>query len=43
MDDGYTWDYETDTPKRGDTRYTLGRLYGMASAGPDRNPFRKDW
>jgi len=43
MDDGYTWNYETDTSKPGATRYTLGRLYGIAGGGPDMNPFRKDW
>lgn len=43
MDDGYTWNFETNTQKAGTTRYTLGRLYGVAFSGPDMNPFRKDW
>lgn len=43
MDDGYTWNSETNSTKPGATRYTPGKLYGIASAGPDANPFRKDW
>lgn len=43
MDDGYTWNFNTNTPKPGTTRYTPVRLYGIADVGPDRNPFRKDW
>lgn len=43
MDDGYTWNSENNSTKPGATRYTLGRLYGVAFSGPDMNPFRKDW
>lgn len=43
MDDGYTWNSETNSTKPGATRYTPGRLYGIAGVGPDANPFRKDW
>ena len=43
MDDGYTWNFDSDTQKAGTTRYTAGRLYATASSGPDANPFRKDW
>ena len=43
MDDGYTWNFETDSSKPGATRYTSGRLFGIATGGPDTNPFRKDW
>ncbi len=43
MDDGYTWDSKNETTISGTARYSIGRLYGIASGGPDRNPFRKDW
>lgn len=43
MDDGYTWNSETNSTKPGATRYTPGKLYWMADGGPDINPFRKDW
>lgn len=43
MDDGYTWNFDSDTQKPGAIRYTLGKLYAIADYGPDKNPFRKDW
>lgn len=43
MDDGYTWNFETNTAKAGATRYTAGPLYWTTNSGPDMNPFRKDW
>lgn len=43
MDDGYTWNFETNTQKPGATRYTPGRPFWAGNAGPDANPFRKDW
>lgn len=43
MDDGYTWNSETNTSKPGATRYTLGRLFWSGNGGPEINPFRKDW
>lgn len=43
MDDGYTWNFESNTAKPGTTRYMMGLLFRSADAGPDRNPFRKDW
>lgn len=43
MDDGYTWNFETNTRKAGTTRYTAGRPFDAGATGPDNNPFRKDW
>lgn len=43
MDDGYTWNFDSDTEKAGATRYTPGRQFWIATGGPDANIFRKDW
>lgn len=43
MDDGYKWNNETGTTESGAARYSIGRLFGIASGGPEANPFRKNW